>query len=139
MIKCTICKQEKDESEFYNRKDTKTKKTGQCKVCINIRNADWEKRNPHYQRDYCNKRRNINKLNIIEQLGGKCAHCGLIDSHVVYDLHHIDPESKEYSLGTILDHSQRKIQYELDKCILLCANCHRKEHERLRNLTKSKQ
>jgi len=132
MITCTKCKQEKNESEFYNRKDTKTKKTEKCKLCVNLTHAEWEKRNPHYQRDYCNARRLKNKLSIIEKLGGKCVHCGLVDNHVVYDLHHLDPSIKEYSLGLILDHSQNKIQSELDKCILLCSNCHRKEHDRLR-------
>ena len=135
MITCTKCGIAKEETLFYNRSDTKTKKTEQCKLCMTIQAKQWRRDHPNYQRDYCNKRRNKHKLEILNRFNNKCAHCGLVDNHVVYDLHHLNPTEKEYNLAQILDHSLNKIENELTKCILLCSNCHRKEHEFLRQQT----
>lgn len=49
--------------------------------------------------------------------------------------HHIDPTKKEIEVGLALsrDWSIEKIEEEMKKCIVLCLNCHAKEHARLRN------
>ena len=77
--------------------------------------------------EYTSDRRREIKIKAIEYKGGKCEHCGLIDSPEVYDFHHLDPSKKDFSVG-----KQQKafetIKKELDKCILLCSNCHRKVH-----------
>lgn len=80
-------------------------------------------------------RRKDNKKKAVEYLGGKCVHCGLVsDKLCVYDFHHINPEEKEADPGSLLHYSWKRIQEELDKCILLCANCHRIEHEKENNV-----
>jgi hypothetical protein len=77
------------------------------------------------------ERRVGNKLKAIEYLGGKCFHCGIVSEHrSIYDFHHLDKTTKEADPGSLLHHSWTRIQKELDKCILLCANCHRIEHEK---------
>lgn len=68
------------------------------------------------------------KKKAIEYLGGCCAHCKGTFPSAVYDFHHVNPSEKEGVLSKILWYSWTKIQIELDKCILLCANCHRIEH-----------
>ena len=133
MITCTRCLVEKPESHFYNRKDTRSGKAERCKSCVDIKNKEWELKHPGYQRGYTNTRRKKTKEGIIKTMGGCCAHCGLIDNPIVYDIHHVIPTEKEYTLGQILDHSPEKIKKEIEKCILLCAHCHRKEHERMRS------
>lgn len=76
-------------------------------------------------------RRRTNKAKAVEYLGGCCKHCGLTTHHLgVYDFHHVDMKEKEADPGSLLHYSWTKIQKELDKCILLCANCHRIEHEK---------
>lgn len=70
------------------------------------------------------------KQKAIEYLGGKCAHCGNKFPPAAYDFHHTNPSEKEGSLSKILWYSWDRIQIELDKCILLCANCHRIEHNK---------
>ena len=81
------------------------------------------------------KRRKDNKVKAVEYLGGKCVHCGLIsDKLCVYDFHHLNPQEKEADPGSLLHYSWNRIQKELDKCILLCANCHRIEHEKDNNV-----
>jgi hypothetical protein len=76
--------------------------------------------------------RMANKKRAIEYLGGKCADCGLKTDFIsVYDFHHKEAEDKEANVGRLLVtfRTWEKIQEEIDKCVLLCANCHRIRHE----------
>jgi 5-methylcytosine-specific restriction endonuclease McrA len=60
-----------------------------------------------------------------------CAHCGESDPACL-DFHHREPEIKEMAVGTMVTYGFGKdtLREELEKCDVLCANCHRKEHER---------
>lgn len=64
----------------------------------------------------------------IERLGGKCKHCGE-DKIYLLDFHHRNPSEKE---GELSDFSKgynvEQFFLEIDKCDLLCANCHREFH-----------
>ena len=77
-------------------------------------------------------RRAAFKNKLVESLGGKCQGCGNTYPSVVYDFHHIDPSQKQYSISKLISKYSKKneilIYEEVDKCILLCANCHRKLH-----------
>jgi hypothetical protein len=77
------------------------------------------------------KTRALNKIKAVEYLGGECKHCGLRTTHLsVYDFHHLDMTDKESDPGSLLHYSWERIEKEIKKCILLCANCHRIEHEK---------
>lgn len=71
----------------------------------------------------------VRKQRSVEYMGGKCVDCGLITCEVcVYDFHHLDPTTKLFGVGSklvVATYSWEKIRAELDKCVLLCANCHR--------------
>ncbi len=72
------------------------------------------------------KRRRVLKQKSIEYKGGRCVCCGYADHPGVLDFHHLDPLTKEFSIGDKgYTRSWEKIKGELDKCILVCANCHR--------------
>jgi hypothetical protein len=43
--------------------------------------------------------------------------------------HHTDPEQKEYGIGGYTCCSSGKLRDEIDKCILLCSNCHAEVHD----------
>jgi hypothetical protein len=62
--------------------------------------------------------------------GLKCSRCK--ESHsVCLEFHHIDPTTKEHNISMMYrSHSEKRILEEIAKCIVLCANCHRKEHAR---------
>jgi 5-methylcytosine-specific restriction endonuclease McrA len=61
--------------------------------------------------------------------GGKCMLCGYSKYLGALDFHHLYPSKKEFGLSMQgLTRSWEKIQVELDKCILICANCHREVH-----------
>ena len=68
---------------------------------------------------------------IEEYLGDiKCERCGYTsECYAPFDFHHIDPKMKSFGIHTRIDSSPFKNwKDEVDKCILLCSNCHRKEH-----------
>ena len=64
----------------------------------------------------------------IDYLGGECLGCGLKYNRWQYDVHHIDPKEKEYNFGHMTGMVWAKITKELDKCVLLCKNCHADIH-----------
>lgn len=54
--------------------------------------------------------------------------------------HHLDPKKKEFGLSERgLTRSWEKIKLEIDKCVLLCANCHMEIHDGISQLPVEKQ
>ncbi len=81
-----------------------------------------------YNRETRNKQRQILKAYYRKMLGGKCAKCGYDKSPSALDWHHVNPKDKNTHIPTIIDAAagnQERILKELDKTVLLCANCHR--------------
>lgn len=68
------------------------------------------------------------KLWAIDYKGGKCERCNGVFHPAVYEFHHINPEEKDRDPSKTLLLSLENMKKELDKCILVCANCHRLEH-----------
>jgi len=92
----------------------------------------WENKE-YRQRKYksTQKRLRAIKEKSVEYLGGKCVKCGYDKCIEALEFHHLNPEAKEKrDNGRGIDRrkSFEKQKPELDKCILLCANCHREEH-----------
>lgn len=69
------------------------------------------------------------KQRSIEYLGGKCVKCGYNRCPEAMDFHHRDPTQKDFAISKSGNCTAwNKIQKELDKCDLLCSNCHRESH-----------
>jgi predicted HNH restriction endonuclease len=126
--KCTECKIEKELDQFYNSKAGKYKKTSKCKVCLDIANKKWDIANKERNSKYKYDRRQNIKKQLFDYLGGKCKICGLIDHMSCYDFHHVNPQEKEKEVSYIAGYSLKRAMKEVEKCILLCSNCHRKLH-----------
>jgi hypothetical protein len=71
-----------------------------------------------------------NKLRAIEYLGGHCTDCKNTFPPYVYDFHHIDPTIKDAGIARIMGRKWENIVPELNKCVLLCANCHRERENK---------
>lgn len=72
------------------------------------------------------KHRKLVKMKAIEYKGGKCCICGYDKYSGALEFHHKNSDDKEFGISergwTI---SWEKIKNEIDKCILVCSNCHR--------------
>lgn len=72
------------------------------------------------------------KIKAIEHKGGKCQviNCGYDKSVYSLSFHHINPEEKDFEIASS-NKSWDFIKSELDKCILVCNNCHAEIHDEI--------
>lgn len=107
---CGHCKTSKSVKDFH-KKNSQT--TSWCKRCLH---------------DYQMKRWILRKIEAIKILGGKCCGCGYNKNYAALEFHHKDPTQKDLDWTKNRQRSWDKVLAELNKCILLCANCHRETH-----------
>lgn len=99
-----------------------------------MRNKENQKKlwREHYKRntDKYIAKKNARKAEIRQyikdsKLGKPCTDCGVLYSHYVMDYDHLS--NKEYDIGKMSSHgfSIKRVQEEIDKCELVCSNCHR--------------
>lgn len=92
--------------------------------------AHWRANNKEYIRTKQREDKRQRKLDAIQYLGGICSDCKQDFHPAVYEFHHTDPETKDRDPSKMLQLSWAKVTAELDKCVLLCANCHRLTHHK---------
>lgn len=111
---CTKCKQIKSINEFgkTNRKG-KPGLQSWCKKCQNLNTGE---------------RMRLVKAQAVAYLGGKCQICNYSKCLDALDFHHRDPKEKEFNICSVKSRNFEGIKKELDKCDLLCSNCHREIH-----------
>lgn len=106
MWSCKVCKIE-GQQHFYKSQ------AWYCKVCWNEKTAQ----------------RGKDQVRILkEERGAKCSKCDYDKCLDALEFHHLDPNEKEFHLGTHRTHNLTKLRKELDKCILVCRNCHTEIH-----------
>jgi len=76
-----------------------------------------------------NHRKN-RKIELVNYKGGCCEKCGYDNSMNALQFHHINPENKDFTIGG-RNYSIDKMKREVDKCVLLCSNCHVETHEEI--------
>ncbi|MFA5163877.1 MAG: hypothetical protein WC441_05170 [Patescibacteria group bacterium] len=93
---------------------------------------EWNHRNRVARQKYKTIYYRQVKIELILHKGGKCTKCFIEydgTNGAVFQFHHRDPSQKLFGLGNkITNFSREKILAEIDKCDLLCANCHAKLH-----------
>lgn len=78
--------------------------------------------------------RKIIKQWALDYKGHQCHRCGYNKCDTALEFHHIDPSKKDFIISdTNLKLDWEIIKKELDKCELVCANCHREIHEEEKN------
>jgi len=127
---CTKCEIIKPLSRFYKdsrkmqyRNKGYLSRCISCYKCISDSPENRERQKLHY---------NGNKDRAIDYLGGKCKDCDEVYVRDVYDFHHRSPKEKSFGIGEKLQGVWKILPPELDKCDLLCANCHRTRHHKER-------
>ena len=111
---CSKCKRELPVTHYHKNgfnSEGKQKYRGYCKDCANS----------------LEKQRYLNKKNFVNSQKTKCEKCGE-DRFYTLDFHHRDKQEKEFTIGQFKRGSFEVIQSEIDKCVILCSNCHREFH-----------
>lgn len=121
---CTKCHKELPITDFNWRNKEKGTRRSECKYCHSA-----------YM-----KQKYQEKKNIIQELKSKCAcaKCGDTRGYVL-DYHHLNPKQKDNTVARLTSNNSNldKTFEEIEKCIVLCANCHREFHyfEKQKNIT----
>lgn len=129
---CTCCKQKLPINEF-NKKGKGLQNI--CKECNRIRSKRYYRENhdKHLLAIAENKRKyNERNKTLVDQIKCDygCAFCEENDPCCI-DFHHFFPEEKEFLVSKMLGgriSSWETIKKEINKCVCVCANCHRKIH-----------
>lgn len=125
MKTCTDCDLEKPLTEFTFDK-SRTRHLSKCRKCMAIRTEVYRQKNKNKWKE--NSKKHSDKYNqlILEWKSQGCTKCGENRPHVI-DAHHINPEEKDFMVGTVM-RGIKITKKELKKCIPLCSNCHRDFH-----------
>jgi hypothetical protein len=108
---CGRCKEWKDLSAFSTKGEGRHQHY--CKVCHAAYTLGrWKNR----------------KKKIVEMMGGKCSKCGYCRNYSALEFHHLDPSKKEINIANSIRRTWNSLIKELEKCVLVCSNCHREEH-----------
>lgn len=127
--KCNVCKENKDESKFSRKGDGLA---GYCKDCHKkyCKNHYNNNKSLYYKR---NKIRILKLKSFIEscKVGKKCLDCDISYPPYVMDFDHL--KDKKYNIAEMYQKGLgvEKIKEEIEKCELVCSNCHRiRTHKR---------
>ena len=131
MKQCTKCKQWKEEEEFSWKNKDLNKRHSQCKECRrkadNKRYAENPNRRAAVKAVHDNQVKYIRKYVQDIKKHSKCAICGE-NRWYVLDFHHLYDKSFTIANKISKGCSLETIKSEIEKCIVLCANCHRELH-----------
>lgn len=109
---CPRCGKFLGPEHFYRRRKSRQLST-YCKDCTRLQTTERQRRL---------------KAQAVEYLGGKCSRCGYNRNLAALDFHHPDPAQKDFTIARSHLYSFERIKPELNRCLLLCANCHREIH-----------
>lgn len=110
---CSRCEDTKPLDEFYNRRG-KEGGSVYCKICTSNQTVE---------------RQRAFKEKAVEYKGGCCVKCGYNKYQGALEFHHLDPKEKDFSISRVKSYSfSNAIKIELDKCVLVCSNCHKEIH-----------
>lgn len=109
---CSLCERSRTVGSFYKLKNGK--RYAYCKECDRKRSAG--------------RSREL-KRKAVEYKGGKCEFCGYKRYQGALDFHHEDPKKKDFQFSRRVSVAfTEAIRKELDKCLLVCKNCHAEIH-----------
>lgn len=118
-------------SEYLNKNKNKEMI---CMQCHRTYIYDWKKGHTLKKCSNCavNKTRLESfKQECVDYKGGKCEICGYHKCLRSLHFHHKNPKEKDFGISGNHGLSWDKIVNELDKCVLLCSNCHFEVHDGL--------
>lgn len=153
MNKCLFCQQETTNKKFCTKSCSAKfnnpihhlgeKKPRLCKLCGTTDATKFPKKvatlcNTCKSRKYNSSKTQRLKLKTkcVDYMGGSCSKCNYFKCLSALEFHHKDPSIKEDAVSFLIrmNRNFERLKLELDKCLLVCANCHREIHEELDNV-----
>lgn len=128
--KCSKCKKKKDLTQFSFESKKSNKRNNYCDDCKSIYNKSHYQKNKQKYLDNQRKRKaKVRKWYHDYKKGLICSKC-CEDDPVCLQFHHSNPKNKYKTVSVLVvsGSSIEAIKKEIDKCIVLCANCHLKLH-----------
>lgn len=111
---CTKCNSLKDYSEYPKASIKASGVAGECKECKKIRTSSLRKER---------------EIELLNRFNYECLDCKIKETNPsFFDFHHLDRETKSREVKTIICGSYETFIKEVNKCVMLCPNCHRKRH-----------
>lgn len=127
---CHKCGEVKSVSDFNKNSKKNDGLQVQCRDCTKKNGHSYYQRNKRKFKDAFKRRKwEIRDFLLEYKKSLECQQCG-DNRHYVLDFHHINPEQKELCISQIAPKgwSRERIHKELEKCKVLCSNCHREYH-----------
>lgn len=125
---CSTCNKDLPKNNFRINKTKKDGLQSQCIACRKAYNQEHYKKN---KKSYINKAKKSNEKMVkwYNDLKSslKCQQCGE-DHPACLHFHHRSPEEKEFNISSNVKTGKTKLLKEINKCDVLCANCHAKVH-----------
>lgn len=115
---CRTCKEEKPVTSFFSngtQPNGRKKYKPDCGIC-----SHFKQKSAHY-----------NKIaSILQELNRllECELCGYNKNWSALCFHHIEEEEKEFEVNEARTASRERVKAEIEKCALLCHNCHMEVH-----------
>ena len=110
------------------REDRSCKKHG---LVPHVHQKDGHSRCTKCNVDRVQKRREKIKIMAVTYKGGSCIKCGYNKCVAALEFHHRDPTQKDFAIGNKgYTRGWERVRLELDKCDLLCSNCHKELHSK---------
>lgn len=128
MKTCSRCKQDKPLDHFHKSSRMKDGVQSSCKSCMAESYTRSRKAKQDHYQDVAKQRRHKNVDLMREWKESKGCHVCKEDFGPCLELHHLDPSEKEGDPAAIASMSFSAFLQEAEKCVVLCANCHRKVH-----------
>lgn len=128
---CTSCKIELSLTDFNFKNKSKNIRQSQCRSCYNKRRRwIYQERDKDKILAEVAARKNANNQRYQQWKSTlSCKACGE-DDPCCLDFHHLDPNQKDINVSQMVrTYSWDNIMAEVDKCIVVCKNCHCKIHK----------
>jgi len=152
MRKCLLCENNIPHSVYIDGKQRFLSKRNYCLECSpfgkrNTKQLHIEKDHKrvcsmcgieyqgghHKHKDRCGNCRSVfyrkkTKQQALDYKGSKCSVCGYDKCMGAMHFHHVYPDDKKFTIASYMFNKFDSLVEELEKCILVCSNCHSEIH-----------